>query len=91
MLEERTWAEYRVCYAAANSQSMIRDGIEIGNQLKKANATEIGYFWHSSPKWQCPRSLKYKTVMPAEEDAAARDSVAVTCGQWSRRLVIERS
>lgn len=23
--------------------------------------------------------------MPAEEHAAARDSVAVTCGQWSRK------
>jgi len=29
--------------------------------------------------------------MPAEEEAAARDSVAVTCGQWSRRLLNERS
>lgn len=83
--------KYRVCQPAANSQSIIRDDIEIGNQLKNAKATEIWYFWHSSPKWQCPRSLKYKTVMPAEEEAAASDSVAVTCTKQSRRLLNERS
>jgi hypothetical protein len=28
---------------------------------------------------QLPKSPKYNTVMPAEAEAAARDSVAVTC------------
>lgn len=80
-----------VCYPAAKSQSMIKDDTAIGIQLKKANTIEIWYLRHSSPKWQCPRSLKYNTVMPAEDDAAARDSVAVTCEQWSRRIVNEKS
>lgn len=71
----------KVSYPAANSQSIIRDDIEVEIQLRNANATEIWYFWHSSPKWQCPRSWKYKTVMPAEAEAAARDSVAVNCGE----------
>jgi len=60
----------------------MRDDIEIEIQLMKAKATEIWYFWHSSPKWQCPISWKYKTVSPAEAEAAARDIVAVTCGVW---------
>lgn len=82
----RELVEWSLCYPAANSQSIIRDEIEIGIQLKKANATEIWYFWHSSPIWQCPRSLKYKTVMPPEEEAAARDSVAVTQSPTTKRL-----
>lgn len=77
-LDERTLLEYRVCYPAANSQSIIRDDIKIVIQLMKARKTEIWYFRHSSPKIQCSKSLKYKTVMPAEAEAAARDNVAVT-------------
>lgn len=58
---------------------MIREEIAIVIQLKKANATAIWYFVHSSPKLQPPKSPKYSTVMPAEEAEAARDNVAVTC------------
>jgi len=43
-------------YLAASSQNITRDEIEVENQLRNASATEIWYFWHSSPKWQCPRS-----------------------------------
>lgn len=47
-------------------------------QLRKANATAIWNFVHSSPKLQPPKSPKYRTVTPAEEAAAASDNVAVT-------------
>lgn len=76
-----------VCYPAAINQSIIRDDIEIEIQLMKAKATEIWYFWHSSPKWQCPISWKYKTVSPAEAEAAARDIVAVTQSPTTKRLI----
>lgn len=58
---------------------MMREEIAIVIQLRKANATAIWYFVHSSPRLQPPKSSKYNTVMPAEEAAAARDNVAVTC------------
>ena len=51
------------------------------SQLRKAKATDISYFWHSILAVQPPTSWKYKTVMPAEAEAAARDNVAVTCCQ----------
>jgi len=60
---------------------MMRDEMKTVNQLRKAKATESSYFWHSILAVQPPRSWKYKTVMPAEDEAAARDNVAVTCSQ----------
>lgn len=60
---------------------MINEEIPIVIQLMNANATANWYFWHSSPilTLQPPKSLKYNTVMPAEDEAAARLRVAVTC------------
>jgi len=43
-------------YLEASSQNITSDDIEVENQLRNASATETWYFWHSSPKWQCPRS-----------------------------------
>lgn len=48
-------------------------------QLRKAKTTDIWNFRHSSPKLQCPKSLKNNTDTPPEAEAAARDNVAVTC------------
>lgn len=57
---------------------MMRDEVAVIIQLRNAKVTDIWYFLHSSPKLQLPTSRKYNTVMPAEADAAASDSVAVT-------------
>lgn len=59
---------------------MMRDEVAVIIQLRNAKVTDIWYFLHSSPKLQLPlpTSWKYNTVMPAEAEAAASDSVAVT-------------
>lgn len=47
-------------------------------QERKAKATESWYLQHSASKLHFPKSPKYKTVIPAEDEAPARDNVAVT-------------
>lgn len=66
-------------YPAAKSQNIIRDDKAIVIQLKNAKATEIWYLRHSCPNLQLATSAMYSIVTPAEAEAAARDSVAVTC------------
>ena len=57
---------------------MIIEDMAIVIQHRKAKATAIWNFVHSSPRLHLPMSPKYKTVTPAEEAAAESDSVAVT-------------
>lgn len=63
---------------------MIKDDIVTVTQPRKAKATANWYFWHSSPSPQLPKSLKYNTAMPPEEDAAAKDNKAVTCVKFDK-------
>lgn len=57
---------------------MIKEDMPIDIQLRKADATANWNCVHSFPNLQSPRSWTYRIVIPAEEDAAARDNVAVT-------------
>ena len=48
-------------------------------QLMKAKATEIWNLLHGRLLLQKCKSLEYRTIIPADEHAAASDKVAVTC------------
>lgn len=66
---------------------MIRDDNPIIIQLKKAREIDIIILKHSS-SFQTSMSLMYKTVIPAEADAAASDNVAVTCNNSPKSIII---
>jgi hypothetical protein len=77
------WELYRrvfsvFTYAEASNQSVVSEETAIVIQQRKAKATESWYFQHSASKLQLPKSPKYKTVIPAEDDAPASDNVDVT-------------
>lgn len=67
--------------AEAASQNMTYEEIARRNQEIKANATEIWYISHESlaSNLQIFVSLRSRTTTPADEQAAASDSIAVTC------------
>lgn len=54
-------------------------------QERKAKATESWYFQHSASKLQRPKSPKYKTVIPAEDEAPASDNVDVTLNKKKKQ------
>ena len=62
----------------ASNQRVVSEETEIEIQERKAKATESWYLQHSASKLHFPKSPKYKTVIPAEDEAPARDNVAVT-------------
>eukprot|EP00268_Persea_americana_P026159 TRINITY_DN2555_c0_g1_i1.p2 TRINITY_DN2555_c0_g1~~TRINITY_DN2555_c0_g1_i1.p2 ORF type:complete len:101 (+),score=18.97 TRINITY_DN2555_c0_g1_i1:489-791(+) len=71
-------------YPIARSQNIRRDEISINSQLMNAKEMEIWNF-RQSIILQYPKSLSYKTVIPAAAEAAASESVAVTRRLYSWR------
>lgn len=55
--------------------------MEIEIQERKAKVTESWYLQQSASKVQLPKSPKYKTMTPADDEAPARDNVDVTWNQ----------
>eukprot|EP00268_Persea_americana_P026160 TRINITY_DN2555_c0_g1_i10.p2 TRINITY_DN2555_c0_g1~~TRINITY_DN2555_c0_g1_i10.p2 ORF type:complete len:112 (+),score=16.21 TRINITY_DN2555_c0_g1_i10:489-824(+) len=73
-------------YPIARSQNIRRDEISINSQLMNAKEMEIWNF-RQSIILQYPKSLSYKTVIPAAAEAAASESVAVTQSPTTKRLI----
>lgn len=71
----------KMIQAEAASQNMTYEEIARRNQEIKANPTEIWYISHESllSNLQILVSLRSRTTTPADEQAAASDSIAVTC------------
>lgn len=65
-------------YPEASNQRVVSEEMAMVIQQRKAKVTESWYFQHSASKLQLPKSPKYKTVIPAEDEAPARDNVDVT-------------
>lgn len=81
MWERERAGERWVFQTEAKIQNITWEDMAIRNQVTKAKATESWNRLQGRCIWalQKFKSLAYKTAIPADEHAAARDKVAVTC------------